>query len=366
MYAQDAPRVVAITEKSTLAPLHAINVLLEACVLFLCSGGNREDMGEFFCGNTFALGSGGMVSLVALLTHENDSPVALHSVTWYQLANVVLHIKRMFLASSSESVTFSREWINVVTLANALLFIAGVIVLTRKSLLKWDTIGGIVCAALFLAIAGDYTAQSESRFTYVYSILKSIPVLLMAQRVHRSSSAARNKRFQGLVAAGLLVCSIADFAIDVDFLFGLLTLLFGHLCFCAAFTLANPIVGLARAPPIFGYATVVYSILFPRLGQLAIPTGVYVAVIAVTMWRATLVGLNKPVGRTIALGTMLFALSDTLIALDKFVNRIENARYVILGTYWLGQFLIAQGALQFQAEEQTESEAEVKSPKKEQ
>mgnify|MGYP000352624917 CR=1 FL=1 len=44
-------------------------------------------------------------------------------------------------------------------------------------------------------------------------------------------------------------------------------------------------------------------------------------------------------------GALLFIMSDAMIAINKFMNPIVQARLLIMATYIAGQFLIAKGIL---------------------
>jgi len=44
-------------------------------------------------------------------------------------------------------------------------------------------------------------------------------------------------------------------------------------------------------------------------------------------------------------GSLLFVISDTLIALDKFLMPIPNDRIFVMSTYIVAQFLIMKGIL---------------------
>jgi len=46
-------------------------------------------------------------------------------------------------------------------------------------------------------------------------------------------------------------------------------------------------------------------------------------------------------------GAIFFMLSDTLLAMNKFVAPIENERVLIMSTYIIAQFLIAKGIIVF-------------------
>ena len=82
---------------------------------------------------------------------------------------------------------------------------------------------------------------------------------------------------------------------------------------------------------------------------MALPVGAYVLVIAVMMWRASAL-LGSSTGRSAAVGAVLFGLSDTLIALDRFHEAIPGVRYPIILLYWAGQLGITLWAQRQQSE----------------
>ena len=56
-------------------------------------------------------------------------------------------------------------------------------------------------------------------------------------------------------------------------------------------------------------------------------------------------GAPRPDGAWLVLGgSLVFGLSDSLIALDRFHSPLPASAYVILLTYWAGQAAIAAGA----------------------
>jgi uncharacterized membrane protein YhhN len=74
-----------------------------------------------------------------------------------------------------------------------------------------------------------------------------------------------------------------------------------------------------------------------------VPVLVYAVVICTMMWRAA-VTVGTPGGWAALCGAVLFAASDTLIALHRFHTSIGDARALILPLYWAGQLLIAASA----------------------
>ena len=332
-----APQVVYREEKLSLAPIHACNILFEAVLLFLCSGDSPK-LGQFVCGNAFALGNGAIVSMVVLLNGAatETSLIALQAVAWYHFSSLMMHFRRA-VAIGSGVAFFSRDWISIVTLADLVLFLVPMLVLLEKKLLLVDTIIGITAGGIFLATHGSMYQEFMLR-----AVLKAVPVLLIARRVFTLSS---RDSFTTWVAGSLVLCAVADFAIEYSFLAGLVVFLLGHLCYLYAFIIQNKTIAIIKALPFFAYGVVIYSLLFPNLGPLRIPVAIYVITISAMLWRATVLSHGNSWGIYIAFGAISFALSDSLIAIDKFVDTIPNVRYPILGLYWLAQGLIAQGVI---------------------
>ena len=67
------------------------------------------------------------------------------------------------------------------------------------------------------------------------------------------------------------------------------------------------------------------------------------------MWRATAMVSSqehrRPLDWFVVVGAVIFAFSDTLIALDRFHSSIEGVRTPIILTYWIGQSLISASTL---------------------
>jgi uncharacterized membrane protein YhhN len=53
---------------------------------------------------------------------------------------------------------------------------------------------------------------------------------------------------------------------------------------------------------------------------------------------------NKPAGKWMMLGALLFVISDSILAINKFYQPFEAAGVLIMLTYGLAQFFIVEGA----------------------
>jgi uncharacterized membrane protein YhhN len=94
-------------------------------------------------------------------------------------------------------------------------------------------------------------------------------------------------------------------------------------------------------------AVLIYSVLLsqwlaPGLGSLAGPVMLYVCVITVMVASAILAGFSTT---WVCSGAILFLISDSILAVNKFKSPVPMAGYLIWATYYLAQFGIAIGFL---------------------
>jgi uncharacterized membrane protein YhhN len=155
-------------------------------------------------------------------------------------------------------------------------------------------------------------------------------------------------RYGALILAGLVASLAGDVLLEASpdfFLFGLVAFLLGHLCYVAAYVSRSRSFHLGRALPWVAYGVAMYALVSPQLGEMAIPVAVYTTVICTMVWRAweTSTSLVPKGAALYALaGAATFAVSDGLIALNKFHAPIDGVRYAIMALYWLGQLGIAR------------------------
>jgi uncharacterized membrane protein YhhN len=153
--------------------------------------------------------------------------------------------------------------------------------------------------------------------------------------------------YKTFVLAGLL-CSLAgDIALmfpDKLFTAGLAAFLAAQVCYILAFKPGpeRP-VSAALLFPFLIYGLLMFRILAPSLGPLKFPVFVYVAAIAVMAGLAA--GRFVERGGLQPLlafaGAVLFLVSDSVLAYDRFAKKLGFAQAVILGTYFPAQILIA-------------------------
>lgn len=97
------------------------------------------------------------------------------------------------------------------------------------------------------------------------------------------------------------------------------------------------------------YYAILISLLSPYLGKMKLPVRIYGIVISFMFMLAMhmLFIKNKIAGRLMITGALLFLISDSTLAFDKFYQSFEMAGIMIMLTYGLAQLFITEGAIQY-------------------
>lgn len=200
-----------------------------------------------------------------------------------------------------------------------------------------------------LLIAGSAALDVRAEYSgprwqvYVFKPLTTALLLVLALATPPHGAA----RYQLAVAIGLALSLIGDVLLMLPgdrFVPGLSSFLLAHLAYLVAFTADVP---LAAAPVLFAlfavFGLAILALLWRGLGRLQVPVALYVLVI-VSMagqaaGRAWL--LRNPAATLAASGAALFVASDTLLSVNRFRRPFPCAQTLILGSYFLAQWLIA-------------------------
>lgn len=97
------------------------------------------------------------------------------------------------------------------------------------------------------------------------------------------------------------------------------------------------------------YYVILIGILFPHLGEMKIPVLIYGLVITCMLFYAmhTIYLQNAEAGRWIITGAILFIISDSLLAINKFYISFNGAGLLVMLTYGLAQLFIIQGVIRY-------------------
>ena len=198
--------------------------------------------------------------------------------------------------------------------------------------------------ALFSAVIHITAEYSHKRRrVYVFKPLTTLLILLIVVQ----STAPVSVTYKYVILVGLLFSLTGDIFLMLPsdkFVAGLVSFLGAHIFYTVAFTLeAGFYTSLTGLLPFVIYGGVMYRLLAPHLGQLKVPVIIYMAVIMIMAWQATGQWLQTGhVGTLLAfIGAILFVVSDSILALDRFRRHFWSAALIILGTYYTAQWLIA-------------------------
>jgi len=145
-----------------------------------------------------------------------------------------------------------------------------------------------------------------------------------------------------------------DLTIDKEmfFLLGLGSFLLTQLIYIIAFNIpAGPNPVFTRRAYllvlVIGYGCLLIWFLYRGLGDMKIPVIIYAAII-LSMLLAALNRHGKVNGISfmlVSIGALLFVASDSMLAVNKFYQKFDFARILIMSTYVIAQYLIALGCI---------------------
>jgi uncharacterized membrane protein YhhN len=97
------------------------------------------------------------------------------------------------------------------------------------------------------------------------------------------------------------------------------------------------------------YYFILISIISPHLGDLKLPVRIYGVVLSFMVMLAmhAMFSKNRTAGRWMMIGAILFVVSDSLLAFNKFYSPFDYADVVIMLTYGVAQLFIIGGAAKY-------------------
>lgn len=195
-----------------------------------------------------------------------------------------------------------------------------------------------ICSIIFSSIIYIFFIPAEP---VVFKIsMKLIPMILIILMASIGKTTL-SRTYKKTIIIGLLVCMIAD-GVIYWFLAGLVTFFIGHIFYIFAFhharrrtmprwvALLLVIYGIGMAYWIAGAQFTAGDTI------LGIAIIAYITIILTMGWQAIRTGLPL-----VIIGAILFMLSDSILAIDRFIEPISNRDALVMITYYAAQLLIA-------------------------
>jgi len=184
------------------------------------------------------------------------------------------------------------------------------------------------------------------------------PLIMITLGAYYFQRASDNRSVLAIMAIlfslGGDIALMMDSSDQIFFMVGLISFLISHIFYILVYRqhrvneIADALVGIQKlrvAFPIVLAGTGLVVILYPSLGALQFPVMIYALVLVVMVLNALF-----RYGRTnfksfwlVFGGAMLFMISDSVLAINKFLHPVPNSGLYIMSTYIAAQFLIIEG-----------------------
>ncbi len=211
-----------------------------------------------------------------------------------------------------------------------------------------NRITAVMCA--FVQFAAMATAASACGWVDVYNLAKPIALLLLMYLAWSADNLPVKAQTWLVRALGL--SWVGDVLLLYPGLFvpGLVAFLVAHLCYFKVLSMDAPLLSSKRAVVSCLLAgTLMYGELFfnglPL--EMRLPVALYVMVIALMASQAWGRSAHAKEQATLwtAIGASVFMLSDSMLAIDTFINPLPYAGLWVLATYYVAQALMVTGLL---------------------
>ena len=198
----------------------------------------------------------------------------------------------------------------------------------------------LAIVSVFFHIRAEYSGPKY--FVYIFKPLTMLFIISLAIFSVPSSSLL----YKNLIIVGLLFSLAGDIFLMLPsdrFIQGLVSFLIAHIFYIIAFTLN---ISFAFSPWFFFtlmiYGIFIYRLLHPNLGKKKIPVALYILIVLVmgisafSRWQA----FGSVQTLFAFIGAILFIISDSSLAVNRFKSNFKTAQLLTLTTYFTAQWFI--------------------------
>lgn len=202
--------------------------------------------------------------------------------------------------------------------------------------------------SIFTFISAALTILFEYQSREFIWLFKPLTMLLIIGQAYVYSE--RRSFYLWAILVGLVFSLIGDVFLIVPqsyFVFGLISFLFAHIFYAAAFFRAGEGKFEFASLSSFLIGFIILALNYAGVpAALKIPVIVYATAISLMLCFALNFYLTKktPEALFALSGAFLFVVSDSLLAFNKFTYEFFSAKIFILATYFTAQWLIARSA----------------------
>lgn len=193
---------------------------------------------------------------------------------------------------------------------------------------------------MFLVFALLYMYGMYYSVSFLW-LLKVLPIILLFVVVFKTKPSS----IRSILLCALVFSACGDLLLAFDqFIYGVAAFLLAQLSYAVIFK-ANWKAAKIRITLSLGlivYVSIMAGLLLPKLGELQIPVSAYL--VAITAM-GLLAAQSKLPFCWAVLGALLFIISDSFIAINKFIQPIPLAGYWVMSTYYLAQIMLVTGLL---------------------
>ena len=224
----------------------------------------------------------------------------------------------------------------------------------------------LIIAELFAIVFNLHTAEYFTKPALVISLLvyflnsSKTPannkiLVALPKRYDQPTNRPADQPTNMLIA--LLFCLAGDIILlfDSGFVFGLAAFLIGHIFYILTFRKDNDGFNFTKNRlGLFILGSVLFGIIFlsvliPRVDTaLKIPIFIYACTILtmlVTVFNRFKKTISKISYNSVLIGALFFVISDTVLAINQFVQPFAYAHFIVMLTYGLAQYFIVEGFL---------------------
>ena len=185
-----------------------------------------------------------------------------------------------------------------------------------------------------------FDRQHNYSACYIFKPL-TIVLLLLALVIQTAQSEAYL-----YFTAGLTCCLLGDIFLMLrqkQFTAGLSSFLLGHICYSIGFQqkLIAP-VEFSSLIVIAIFTLSYYAYLYRHLAKLKLAVLLYVIAMSALIFTSynLWLQLQQPLFLVALIGSVLFSLSDSVLAYNRFIKPFSAAQPLILGSYYIAQWMI--------------------------